>query len=82
MAEIKVIKGEDLLFMPSHINNWNQYLVLNFLDKYTYINFHQQSRNLLLVINTTQGEVVLEFSNAVQLNFHLYSKDQLLFTRA
>ena len=78
-AEIK--KGHDILFSEGYSNDWNDLgdlMIVKFINKLTFKGFEQKGN--LLLINTTEGEVNIIFTEEVPvLEIESYHKDQLVF---
>lgn len=76
----KIKSGSQILFSEGRSNKWDEmtdYMIINFMNKYTYNSFKQVKNHLL--IDTTEGEVDIVFtSEAPKLEFQNYCKDQLV----
>lgn len=76
----KIKKGQDLLYTKGHSNNWNDLnneMIINFINKYTYLTFKQINNHL--IIETTEGNIDIVFTGEVpKLAFDHFEKDQLV----
>ena len=76
----KIKKGQDLLYIKGHSNNWNDLnneMIINFINKYTYLTFKQINNHL--IIETTEGNIDIVFTGEVpKLAFDHFEKDQLV----
>lgn len=76
----KIKSGHDLLFTQGASNDWSDLrntMIVNFMDKYTYIDFKQKKNHLL--IETEQGIVDIVFTGEIpKLEFNNYCKDQVV----
>jgi len=76
----KIKTGSQLLFNEGVSNKWNNiddYMIINFIRKYTYDSFKQIKNHLL--INTTEGEIDIVFTGVIPvLEFDNFCKDQLV----
>ncbi len=76
----KIKSGEEILFSGGCSNEWNNLkdnMIINFINKYTYISFKQVKNHLL--IDTTEGEVDIIFTSEIpKLEFGNFCKDQLV----
>lgn len=75
----KIKSGSKILFSCCS-NMWDDItdnMIINFMDKYTYISFKQYKNHLF--IDTTDGQVDIVFlSDVPKLEFCNYCKDQLV----
>lgn len=79
----KVKKREDLLLMKGASNNWSKLkdeIIINFLDKNTYIDFKAFPKENILKIYTTRGNVEIVFTSEFPktVEEESYTKDQLI----
>lgn len=73
----KVKKNKKLLSVPYQWKNISNTMIINFVNRYTYLSFKQQQNHLL--INTTEGIVDIVFiGETPQLEFDYFEKDQLV----
>lgn len=76
----KIKSGNEILFSKGFSNKWDDLkddMIINFMEKYTYISFKQVKNHLL--INTTEGDIDIVFSGDVpKLEFSSFCKDQLV----
>ena len=76
----KIKSGGQILFSLGCSNSWDRItdcMVINFLNKYTYISFKQTKNHLH--INTTEGEVDIVFTRETPvLELESFEKDQLV----
>ena len=78
--QAKIKKGNQLLFSEGYSNKWDEItdcIIINFMNKYTYNSFKQVKNNL--VIDTTEGEIVILFTSKIpKLEFDTFCKYQLV----
>jgi hypothetical protein len=76
----KVKSGDHLLFTKGYSNKWDNLkdkMIINFLNKNTYINFKQKDNHLF--IETTEGMVDIVFTGEIpELTFDHFEKEQLV----
>lgn len=84
--QVRIKKGHDLLSLPfgdiieihKCIHSLDKYiLIINFKNKYTFIDFTQKGNHLL--IDTEEGEIDLVFTGEIPvLEYDTFCKDQLI----
>jgi hypothetical protein len=76
----KIKKGHQILFSEGCSNKWDNikdYMIINFMNKYSYNSFKQVKNHLL--IDTTGGEIDIVFTGETPiLEFNYFCKDQLV----
>ncbi len=74
----KIKSNKELVFTDGTcLDNIKDNLIINFNNRYTYIDFKQYKNHLL--INTTEGEIDIVFTGEVpKLEFSNFCKDQLV----
>ena len=74
----KIKEGKELIFINgTYLKDIKDNIIINFNNRYTYIDFKQYKNHLL--INTTEGKIDIVFAGEVpKLVFNNYEKDQLV----
>ena len=76
----KIKSGGEHLFTMGESNKWNNIndiMIINFIDKYTFVSFKQVKNHLIIELN--DGNVDIVFTGETpMLKFSNYCKDQLV----